>query len=272
MSIVGKRVKHKTYGVGIIAEQEEKYIHVEFTLNKKQFIYPDAFEKFLCFEDVNLQNIVQEKIEEKKKAVFSSFPNSNVNVQETKEKSIPSKIIKRTIREAENPVVFYVFQGNTFEKEYEGGYLWAPLFNKAGTMEHHWERLQDVREGDIVLHGCDGYIRAISIAKGACYECIQPVELRTEESWELDGRKVECDYTCVNNPIKTSMYKEDIIQLCVAKYSPFDKNGNGNTGYLYQLNRRLAHIFIEALVKENNFLVEKDYVQNFLKEEKNENN
>ena len=115
-------------------------------------------------------------------------------------------------------------------------------------------------------------LRAISIAKGACYECIQPVELRTKESWELDGRKVECDYTYVITPIKTSMYKEDIIQLCVAKYSPFDKNGNGNTGYLYQLNRRLAHIFIEALVKENNFLAEKDYVQNFLKEEKNENN
>ena len=53
-------------------------------------------------------------------------------------------------------MIFFVFQGNTFDKEFNGGYIWAPISNKAGNKFHHWKKLLDVRAGDIILHGCDG--------------------------------------------------------------------------------------------------------------------
>lgn len=91
-------------------------------------------------------------------------------------------------------MIFFVFQGNTFDKEFNGGYIWAPISNKAGNKFHHWEKLLDVRAGDIILHGCDGYIKAISIAKTSCFDCVQPEELVVEDLWDREGRKVECDY------------------------------------------------------------------------------
>ena len=90
-------------------------------------------------------------------------------------------------------MVFFVFQGNTFDKECKGGYIWAPVSDRAGNKPHHWERLLDVRQGDIILHGCDGYIKAVSVAKTACYDCNQPAELAVEELWDREGRKVDCD-------------------------------------------------------------------------------
>ena len=49
-----------------------------------------------------------------------------------------------------------------------------------------------------------------------------------------------------------SQYKNEIINSCSGyKYQPFDKNGNGRMGYLFDLNDELAGVFSRALVKEN---------------------
>ena len=45
--MVGKKVKHKTFGVGVIKEFENNYMTVEFAEKTSKFTYPDAFEKFL---------------------------------------------------------------------------------------------------------------------------------------------------------------------------------------------------------------------------------
>ena len=107
---------------------------------------------------------------------------------------------------------------------------------------HHWDRLLDVREGDIIFHGCDACVQAISTARGECYECHQPEELRSEDLWEPDGRRVDCDYILIDNPIKTALVRDDILRLCNVKYAPFDRDGNGNMGYLYELPRELAKL------------------------------
>jgi DNA-binding NarL/FixJ family response regulator len=177
------------------------------------------------------------------------------------------KPVARSQRIEGKRMTFFVFQGNTFDKEFSGGYIWAPISNKAGTMPHHWTRLLDVRKGDIILHGYDGYVKAISTAKAPCYECVQPNELTVEGLWERDGRRVDCDYIEIRNPVKTSMFKDDIIRLCQVKYSPFDKDGNGNMGYLFEINRELAKIFVEASVINNSYLSEISYISDFLAEE-----
>ena len=49
------------------------------------------------------------------------------------------------------------------------------------------------------------------------------------------------------------------------KYAPFDKDGNGNRGYLFDLNRNLAKIFVEKTVVKNGYLLDLEYIQELSK-------
>lgn len=48
---VDLQVKHKTFGIGVITAVNGKYITVKFESCEKNFVYPDAFEKFLTLAD-----------------------------------------------------------------------------------------------------------------------------------------------------------------------------------------------------------------------------
>lgn len=63
---------------------------------------------------------------------------------------------------AEATNVWWVNQGSTYDHEKNGGYLWAPLKDKGGGTQNHWERMDDVRIGDLIVHYCNGEIRAVS--------------------------------------------------------------------------------------------------------------
>lgn len=278
MELIGVKVTHKKFGSGIIAKIDNGILIVKFNEREVNFQYPSAFETFLVAEDDNVQNYMLEQISAVKKAADEERLAKELKRKEmelaaqareeekSKSKSSTSKTVVFQRIEGKR-MIYYVFQGNTFDKEFRGGYIWAPVANKAGLKPHHWTRLLDVRKDDIILHGCDGYIKAVSVAKDKCYECKQPDELKTEELWDMEGRRIDCDYTLISNPVKTSIFVDDIIRLCRVKYSPFDKDGNGNMGYLYEINRELAKIFIKALVKNNNSLTNIDYINEVLAEE-----
>ena len=124
----------------------------------------------------------------------------------------------------------------------------------------------DVQKGDIILHGCNAQVQAVSIARDKCYDCIQPSELRTEELWEQAGRRIDCEYLVLDRSIRTADYVDDILRLCNVKYAPFDKDGNGNMGYLYEINRELARIFLRGIVKANPQIANVDYISELLAE------
>lgn len=272
--LLNTKVVHKTLGEGIIEEAENNCITVKFASKVSKFIYPIAFEKYIVAENATVQDMIIEDInkikdEENKQRIERELNRQKERAQQSVENKVKvnKKLVKRKERISGKSMIFFVFQGSTFEKEFNGGYIWAPISNKAGMRPHHWERLLDVREGDIILHGCDGYIKAISIAKTACFDCAQPEELAVEDLWDREGRKVICEYTRIKNPIKTSDFKDDIIRLCQVKYSPFDKDGNGNMGYLFDINRELAKIFIRAMIINNNYLKSIAYINDLLCEE-----
>lgn len=212
-------------------------------------------------KDLDIDEIILDKI--KKNAEKDPANKACVDWQQ-------DQVFKFTKQSIARKTIFFVFQGNTFEKEYQGGYIWAPISDKNGHQPHHWKRLLDVRKGDIILHGCNGYIEAISVAQDACYECKQPIELTTEGLWENEGRRVDCVYTRISKPIKTSTFLDDIIRLGTVKYSPFNKDGKGNMGYLFEINRELAKKFIKASIHKNPYLESVDYIAEILSEnEKN---
>ena len=150
--------------------------------------------------------------------------------------------------------IFFVFQNQEFEKEFGHGYISAPYHAKGGSVPHHWQRLEYVRKGDIILHGVGGYIMAVSEAKGSYYDFTYPNG--------LIGRKIDCDYHILKRPLPTANYKKEIIQYCTGvDYQPFNKHGSGNQGYLFDIRRELAIIFIKELVKFNPTLHSELFIQ-----------
>lgn len=282
MNLLGAKVKHKMFGVGEIIETSATNIKVAFANRTSTFQYPVAFESFICAVDEDVQAYVMAEIENAKQAAEAQKQLEAQRRREAEEKRAAEAAAQRaaiTRRTGYTPkavaaphrvdgkrMIFWVFQGQSFDQEFRGGYIWAPITNKAGTTPHHWTRLLDVRKGDIILHGCDGMLKAISIAKDACFDCKQPKELQVEDLWDVDGRMVECDYICIDRPIKTATYVDDIIRLCRAKYSPFTQYGSGNMGYLYEINRELARIFVSGTVRKNPYLSTIDFIDELLNE------
>lgn len=56
-------VKHKTFGLGTIVLKDGKYIKVKFEIGEKNFVYPDAFEKFLTLEDGSITDEIRADID-----------------------------------------------------------------------------------------------------------------------------------------------------------------------------------------------------------------
>lgn len=101
---------------------------------------------------------------------------------------------------------------------------------------------------------------------GSWSDCSQPLELVKNGLWLKEGFKVDCKYIIMRFPIKTNNFKDQIIKYSTEQYSPFNKNGTGNQGYLFDLNQNLAKIFLEALVDNNPYLKSSDYFMKFLEQ------
>ena len=269
MKLEGLLVNHKTFGTGTVTKFDGKFLTVAFENKVSMFQYPAAFTSFIQaavpadqaailqeIENAKAAVIAQQKaVEEAKRAeIEKQMAEAATKKAAPKSTSVPKKAAPKQERIAGKPMTFFVFQNSTFDREYQGGYLWAPITNKTGDSFHHWDRLLDVHPGDVILHGYNGYIQAVSVARAACYDCAQPNELRTEDSWDMDGRRVDSDYIMLQHPIKTSDHIDDIIRLCNTKYAPFNKYGTGNQGYLFEINREMAKIFLVACSDANPYL------------------
>lgn len=282
MNLVGQSIKHKTLGLGVVTAHDGNLFTIEFPSKTSRFQYTELnFTKFLTAEDPDVQAAILKEFkdvrdaEEARRAAEEAARSRAAEEQAAREAtqkliSRPSSAAKKAVTRQERVpgkrMTFYVFQGSTFDRESRGGYIWAPISNKAGNTFHHWDRLLDVRPGDIILHGYNAHVQAVSIARGECYECNQPEELRTEDLWDQEGRRVDCEYIVFKIPVKTSEFVDDILRLCNVKYAPFDKDGNGNMGYLYEVSRELARIFLRAAVSRNPDLGGVDYIDDLLAE------
>jgi hypothetical protein len=274
MDILNISVKHKTLGTGKVIEFDgTSYLTAQFASKTTKFQFPEVFERFLTAEDDNVQAHILAEIQSKKDAEESAKQSaaevaafSAKQAQEAAAAKKPSggpqakKYVPIARKEGQH-LTYLVFQGNTFDDECKGQFIWAPKYTKGGGTCHHWDRLMDVREGDVILHCADGYIKAVSRAKGPYHEYPRPNMEGAEELWEKDGRMIDCDYTVIPKPIKTSVYKEDILQFCQVKYAPFDKDGNGNMGYLFDIAPGLASTFLKASAKSNKVVADLDYIQ-----------
>ncbi|HWP79608.1 MAG TPA: hypothetical protein VN446_03110 [Candidatus Acidoferrum sp.] len=287
MNLIGKVVLHKVFGAGIVLAQDDTSITVDFTAKTATFTYPksNTFPDYLQAEDPAIQaDILQEiadtkvadeahkRAEEDAKLYVDEERRHTEGEQAAKfstrrsSTSSASRQKKAAVKQERIPgkrMIFFVFQNKTYDRASKRGYIWAPISEEK--IMHHWERLLEVRAGDVILHGCDGEIKAISKAKEECYDCIQP-EPDEEGIWGKEGRRIDCEYIPIKHPIKTAEFKKDILDYGVAKYSPFNRDGTGNQGYLFEISRELARIFIRYTVKYNDYLNDVDYIRELLAE------
>ncbi|WP_432629215.1 hypothetical protein [Brotaphodocola sp.] len=271
VNLINKQIKHiGVLGVGTVTEQDNRYITVEFASKTSKFAYPIAFEKFLIPVDRADADAIKKELEEAKAAEAAK----RVDEDQTKLKILKDQVavsgkrvssIKEHVtvkRVAGQAMTYLVFQGDTYNEEKTGQFIWAPKFTKDGRTMHHWDRLLDVREGDIIFHCSDGYIQAISRVKAACEDSARPDNSTADwTNWEKDGRRVNCDYHVLKYPLKYGTHKEKILEYCKEKYAPFNKDGNGNMGYLYDLNQGLASYFIQEIIKKNPEIIDLEYLK-----------
>ena len=158
-------------------------------------------------------------------------------------------------------LVYWVFQGDHYEQESAGNYVFAPVYNNEGDEIHTYYRLTELRPGDVLLHARGGYINAISIVQDR-YSMIDH-DIYTME--KKPCRKVPTKYTLLANPLKHGNYKNEIKAICAGlKYAPFDKNGDGNQGYLYEIPYKLSQIFLKEIIVDNPGIASNPSVQEIL--------
>lgn len=127
------------------------------------------------------------------------------------------------------PSVWWVNQGSSYTKCRDGGFLWAPMRDKTGRSQHHWETMDEVREGDVVLHYSNGSLRAASHVTAASRPAPNPLG---NQAWEVDGRLVESQYEELNEPIAVGAIDE---RARIRQGSPFTVAGSVQQVYLVGL-------------------------------------
>lgn len=67
MKLINKKIKHNVFGDGKVVSQEAQRVTVQFSeqYGTKQFVYPDAFEKYLKLDDADLEIVVMKEIHSK---------------------------------------------------------------------------------------------------------------------------------------------------------------------------------------------------------------
>lgn len=147
--------------------------------------------------------------------------------------------------------VYYIFQGETFDEERDGGYVWAPQLNKSGGKNAGYTMITNIRKGDFILHNSNGKIVSISIAKADYYEANQPHELSmadTSVDWEDEGYRVDTEYFDFDVPVIATNYKGWLKDHFI-EGSAFTKAGTGKQQYMCRLADEHAIFLLQKAIE-----------------------
>lgn len=150
--------------------------------------------------------------------------------------------------------VYYVFQGETYEEERAGNYIWSPQLNKSGGRNAGYTMMTNVKKGDFILHNFNGKVVAISVAKDDYYESNQPYELAVAEKtleWNDEGYRVDTEYYDFEIPLYTANYRE-WLESHYIEGSAFTRVGRGKQQYLCHLADEHAVFLLEKAIDLQN--------------------
>jgi MoxR-like ATPase len=141
------------------------------------------------------------------------------------------------------PFTWWVNQGQTYAKERDGSYIWAPQKTKSGTPASHHTAVADVRRGDRIVHYAKGHIRAAGIAVSDGREARRPDEL-SGEAWEVDGYSAQVQYHELERPIPLA---EIDMSYREGGGGPFTAAGAVQQGYLFRVSEDVGQYLAELV-------------------------
>ena len=141
---------------------------------------------------------------------------------------------------------WWVSQNQTYREERAGGFLWAPVQNEAGLTPFHWATMNEVRPGDVIFSYVGGKIVAVSVARTAAYDSRRPEGLG-EDLWEDAGKRVEVEYRDLDRPLPIAEIVAELKVLLPERYSPLNRFGTGNQGYLFAVSPRAGRLILDRI-------------------------
>ncbi|MGI6083187.1 MAG: EVE domain-containing protein [Limnochordia bacterium] len=154
---------------------------------------------------------------------------------------------KSEMERMREPAVWWVNQGRTYKAARDGGFLWAPLLNKKGRTVYHWESMDDVRPGDMVLHYSGNALRAVSRVSEAATLRTCPPEIAGDQ-WQAEGRYVKTDYAHFDQPIPIETITQHEEARTIPR-GPITSPGTVKQGYLFPFTvQALAKVVVSATV------------------------
>ncbi|MDU0330543.1 AAA family ATPase [Paenibacillus sp. 3LSP] len=133
---------------------------------------------------------------------------------------------------AKSPDIWWVNQGSTLNAEREEGILWAPLSGKGGRSQYHWDTMDEVRKGDIILHYANGSLRFVSRVIEDPVHAPKPSSM-AGSSWEEEGRLIRVEYFAIEPNIPLSNFSQEILKLNIHQ-GPIHSGGGVKQGYLFR--------------------------------------
>ncbi|MAW74962.1 MAG: hypothetical protein CMG09_03445 [Candidatus Marinimicrobia bacterium] len=170
---------------------------------------------------------------------FSTLKNKTVkDVKNNNVKENSLSINKKAL----NVNFWWVNQNQTYKYEINNGYMWSPKTKKDGSKNVYYDNMVEVSKGDIVYSFIDSKIKYVGLIESLGYSAKKPNFGKSGSvNWKDSGWKVDVKYFKVAKEIKPKDYIEEIRPLLPEKYSPLQKNGNGNQNlYLTKIKDNLA--------------------------------
>lgn len=142
---------------------------------------------------------------------------------------------------------WWVFQGESYKRALDGGYLWAPKVGARGQRQAYWTNMTRVRAGDVIFSGYGQELVAVSTAIEPAYDA-DPPDSRDVGKWPARGWKLDVAYVQLSRPLPYSGFVSKIMPLLQPPHAPFNANtGKGNLGYLFELPTSAGETLLSLL-------------------------
>lgn len=132
---------------------------------------------------------------------------------------------------------FIAMQNGFYEQQLKQQILSCPQKDTFGNIPHYYARMIELSKGDKIFHYTNGNIVAIGTV-------VKPTIAKLNNLDNTYFFISEVHYEIISNPLHVRSYWEEIKQLLPAEYSPFQKNGHDNGGFLYPCEENLSSLFM----------------------------
>lgn len=152
---------------------------------------------------------------------------------------------------------WWVNHKQTFRHEVDRGFIWCPKRKRNGALNHYYETLREVKEGDLVFSFAFAHVQAVGVVSVGCYSFPKPDEFgKAGEAWNNLGWRADVAFQRFERPVRMTSIVERVARLLPLRYSPVRANGHGNqSAYLAEISRPLAEALLDIAAPSMRMLI-----------------